>query len=49
MEDEKIYFIAPGNSDFFQKKKTRDDSVFTAQTLQPSYKGNKQRWEDKSE
>ena len=21
MEDEKMYFIAPGNSDFFQKKK----------------------------
>ena len=46
----KVYFIAPGNGNFFEKKKiTRDDSVFTAQTPQPSYKGNKQKWQDKSE
>ena len=31
-----MYFIAPGNGNFFEKKKiTRDDSVFTAQTPHP--------------
>ena len=30
-----MYFIAPGNGFFFQKKKARDDIVFTAQTPHP--------------
>ena len=39
-----MYCIARGNGNFIPEKKiTRDDSVFTAQTPQPSYKGNYQR------
>ena len=44
-----MYFIAPGKGNFFQKKKTRHDSVFTGQKPQPSYKGIEQRWQDESE
>ena len=44
-----MYFVAPGNGNFFRKKITRGDSVFIVQIPQPSYKGIEQRWEDESE
>ena len=37
-----MYFIAPGNGSFFQKKKTRHDSVFTGQTRELS-KGDRMK------